>query len=136
MGAAQIALWVTKFTKFLFFDQFPRIRGIFAAHLRTFVVAVKPVRGDNLLGGQRFVAGQFVGLALWLAHVVVTRHLPNHIDGFDSVQCSNDWWLDVSLSCIHGFGALVGGVLHGSAMGHFLGGSEFFQPAADVFCPN
>jgi hypothetical protein len=136
MGAAQIAFRVTQFTKFLLFDQLLGSRGFFAATVGTVVVAVKPVRLPNLLGGQRFVAGQFIGMALWLAHVVVTRYLPSHIDGIDFVQCGIDWWLDLSLSCFHGFGALIGGVLHESAMGHFLGGTEFFQSAADVFCPN
>ena len=136
MGAAQVALGITQFTKFLFFDQLLCCRGVFAAHLHPDVVAAKPVRGDNLLGRQRFVAGQFVGVAVWLAFVVVTRDLPNHIDSFDFVQCCADRGLNVSLSCVHGFGALAGSVLHGSAMGHFLGGFELFQSAVDVFCPN
>ena len=84
-----------------------------------------------------FVGGLCVGreplvLACWLEHVVVAHFLSNDLDLTDLVQCRHDRWSDVRLHDVHGVGAAAGGVLHEQAMGHILGGGEFFQHAGYV----
>ena len=80
--------------------------------------------------------GELVFLAIRLEHVVVARSVSNDLDLTDLVQCRHERWFDVYLHDVHGFGATARGVLHEQAMGHFLGGGEFFQHADHVYRSN